>query len=85
MAAAEVVLRAFLARILGWSNEIAVEHALRSIELSKSFHTALVLLGDDDAVALAMALHRRIIGADRPFVVSNPRRADLPATMRAVS
>jgi hypothetical protein len=83
MAAAEVVLRAFLARILGWSNERAVEHALRSIELSKSFHTALVLLGDDDVVALAMVLHRRILGADRPFVVSNPRRADMPATVRA--
>ncbi len=78
----EHTLRAFLARILGWTNKDAIEHALRSIELSASYRTALVLLGDHDVVPLAMALHRRIVGADRPFILADPRRANTPATVR---
>lgn len=38
-------LRAFLARMLGWSNCVAVELALRSVELAVAGETALVLLG----------------------------------------
>ncbi len=82
MTAAETVLRAFLARILGWTNKAGIANALRAIHLSSSYKTALVLLGDEDVVSVAMALHRRILGAGRPFVVSDPRRQDTPATVR---
>jgi len=37
-------LRAFLARMLGWRNDVAVELALRSVELAVARETALVLL-----------------------------------------
>jgi len=70
------VLRSFCARILGWANDPAVDHALRSIELAADHHAALVLLGGTDLVPIARALHRRALGADRPFVVCDPRRRD---------
>jgi hypothetical protein len=72
----EVVLRRFCARILGWANDPAVDHALRSIELAADHRAALVLLGETDLVPIARALHRRALGADRPFVVCDPRRRD---------
>ena len=84
MAARDVAaLRAFLARILGYEHTQAIEHALRSIELGVTHRATLVLLGEDDMVPIALALHRRTLGADRPFIVSNPRRANMPATARA--
>jgi len=76
-------LRAFLARILGWANAPAVESALRSIRLSASHRAALVLLGDTDLVPIAQALHRRTIGADRPFVICDPRRTVRRASVRS--
>lgn len=67
----EAVLRAYLGRILGWSNDStqAIEHAIRSIHLSISHRAGLVVLGDSDPVAIAHALHCLTIGAERPFVV----------------
>jgi hypothetical protein len=75
-------LRGYLARILGWSAEQAVESALRSIALSITYRVALVLLGDADLVSIAQALHRRTVGADRPFVVCDPRRPVQRASVR---
>jgi hypothetical protein len=69
-------LRAFLARLLGYESTQAIEHALRSIELSLTHRTALVLLGETDMVPIALALHHRTLGIDRPFVLSDPRRED---------
>jgi hypothetical protein len=50
----EAALRAYLGRILGWSDERtqAIEHALRSIDLSVSHRAALVVLGDTDSVSI---------------------------------
>lgn len=50
LASEEAALRHFCARILGWSDEHAmdVENALRSIHLSTTHRAALVLLGDAD-------------------------------------
>jgi hypothetical protein len=79
----EAALRAFLARILGYEHAQAIEHALRSIDLGVTRRATLVLLGDTDMVPIALALHRRTLGADRPFIVSDPRRANMPATARA--
>jgi hypothetical protein len=67
-------LRGYLGRILGWSAEQAIESALRSIELSIAHRAALVLLGDSDLVPIANELHRRTIGAERPFVVCDQRQ-----------
>lgn len=81
----ETALRGFCARILGWSEERApdVEHALHSIHLASTHRAALVLLGEPDLVPVARALHCRIIGAERPFVVCDPRRLTVSATVRS--
>lgn len=36
-------------------------------------------------VPIAHALHRRVLGADRPFVVCDPRRRDRPASVRSAT
>jgi hypothetical protein len=58
-------LRAFLARVLGWSDERAVELALRSLALALDHRAALVLCGEGDMVPIAWALHRRTLGAGK--------------------
>ncbi|HWO20997.1 MAG TPA: hypothetical protein VNO30_19655 [Kofleriaceae bacterium] len=81
----EDMLRGFLARILGWSDECraAIEHALCSLQLSITLRAALVLLGDTpDLVSIAQALHRRTLGAERPFVVCDRRRFDMRDSAR---
>jgi hypothetical protein len=79
-ASKEAALRAYLGRILGWERTQAIEHALRSVELSSTYRAALVLVGHAGLVPSALALHLRTRGAARPFVVVNPRRVDMPAT-----
>ena len=81
----ETALRGFIARILGWSDECAqaIEHALGSVRLSTSQRAALVLLGETDLVPIAHALHRRTIGPERPFVVCDRRRLNMPASVRS--
>lgn len=72
----------FLERLLGWTSGRAVDHALRSIDLAVSHRAALVLCGEGDLVPIAHALHRRILGADRPFIVCDPRRENAPGSVR---
>jgi len=81
----ETALRGYLARILGWSagQATAVENALLAIRLSVTHYTALVLLGDMDLVPVARALHLRVLGAERPFIVADPRRGDVPPSVRS--
>lgn len=67
-------LRGFLEQLLGWSNERTVDLAIRSLKLAAEHQAALVLCGEDDLVPIAWALHRRTLGADRPFIVCDPRR-----------
>jgi hypothetical protein len=78
-------LRAFCARLLGWGPErqVAVDHALRSIRMSVTHRAPLVLRGEGDMVPIAHALHRRVLGADQPFIVCDPRRRDRGASVRA--
>jgi hypothetical protein len=76
-------LREFVARLLGWARARTVELALRSVELALDHRAALVVSGLGDMVPIALALHRRTLGADRPFVVCDPRRADAPASVRS--
>ncbi len=76
-------LRAYLPRILGFQRREAIWDAVRSVELSITSRAALVLLGETNMVPIALALHRRTLGADRPFIVIDSRRVDIPATVRA--
>src|SRR5882672_11345949 len=76
-------LRAFLARMLGWSNERAVELALRSLALALDHRATLVLCGEGDMVPIAQALHRRTLGPDKPFIICDPRRLTSTATVRS--
>lgn len=80
---AEDDLRAFLARLLGWSDDRAVEHAIRSLALALDHRATLVLCGEGDMVPIAWALHRRTLGADRPFIVCDPRRSMQAASVRS--
>jgi hypothetical protein len=79
------LLRGFLARLLGWHpdrNEV-VDHALRSVRLAATHRVPLVLCGDGDLVPIARSIHRHAIGADRPFIVCDPRRREGKATVRS--
>ena len=76
-------LRGLLPRLLGWSDDRAVELARRSLELAAEHRAALVLCGAGDMVPIAYGLHRRAMGADRPFVVCDPRRGNTPASVRS--
>ncbi|HET7501826.1 MAG TPA: FHA domain-containing protein [Kofleriaceae bacterium] len=78
-------LRRFCSRILGWAPDRAhvVDRALRSIRLGATRRAALVLCGDHDVVPIACGLHRRTLGAERPFIVCDPRRSDTAASVRS--
>jgi hypothetical protein len=76
-------LRRFLARLLGWANKRAVDLALLSVGLAVDHYAALVLYGVEDLVPIAWSLHRRTLGPDRPFIVCDPRRGNVPESVRA--
>src|SRR5512138_999549 len=76
-------IRRFLARLIGWTSVRPVELALRSVELAVEHRAALVVCGTGDMVPIAWALHRRVLGAERPFVVCDPRRGNTPASVRS--
>jgi hypothetical protein len=80
-----IALRAFCARVLGWGSDrtIAVDQALRSARMCLTHRAPLLLRGDSDMVPIAQALHRRVLGADRPFIVCDPRRHRNTATVRS--
>lgn len=82
-----MALRAFLARLLGWASDCgrAVDLAVRSIRIATRRHAALVLCGEDDLVLLARALHLRVFGAVRPFIVCDPRRKRTGENVRAAA
>jgi hypothetical protein len=67
-------LRPFLARLLGWSDEQAVEVALRTLALALEHRATLVLRGEGDMMPSALTLHLHTLGGDSPFVVCDPRR-----------
>lgn len=69
-------LRGLCCRILGWSSDRAglVDDAMHTLHTAAARGGAVALQGDTDLVPVAFALHRRLMGADRPFVVCDPRR-----------
>lgn len=78
-------LRRFMGRLLGWSEDRAVELAVRSLKTAIAHRAALVLCGEGDLVPIAHGLHRRALGADRPFVVCDPRRCNSSASVRSAA
>jgi hypothetical protein len=76
-------LRALVERLLGWTRTRMVDRAIQSIELAMAHRTALVLLGETDLVPIAQALHRRILGPEKPFVVCDRRRRNTPGSVRS--
>jgi len=76
-------LRGFLARLLGWSSDRSVRRALQSIKLAVACRVHLALHGPGDLVPIALALHRRILGVHRPFIVCDPRRKNISASVRS--
>jgi hypothetical protein len=82
-----MALRGFCARMLGWDRErrTAIDHALRSIRMSLTHRSPLLLRGDFDMVPIARALHRRMLGADRPFIVCDPHRREGKETVRSAA
>lgn len=76
-------LRAFLARIIGWSDTRAVELALNSVALAAVGCTTLVLCGKGYMVPIVQALHRRIREPDRPFVVVDLRHGEQRASVHS--
>lgn len=79
-----IALRNFCSRLLGWSDDriAVVDQALRAIRLASTGYAALVLRGSGDLVLVAHTIHRRLLGDNAPFVVSDPRRKSILATVR---
>jgi len=82
-----IELRNFCARILGWASHRAalVDQAVRALRLAATCRTALVLQGESDPVPIAQALHHRVLGADRPFILADPRRNTIRASIRSTA
>ena len=82
-----VELRAFLARVIGWTwiddKETAVEQALQRLRTAQLQRGPIHLQSDDDLVDVAKDLHRYLFGASAPFVMCDPRRSTTPETVRS--
>jgi hypothetical protein len=81
-----IVLRDFLARILGWDGASAerVDVALHAIRTAEVKRRPLVLRGEGDLVPLSVQFHRRIFGDSRPFTLCDPKRKTTEANARSV-
>lgn len=82
-----IALRQFVARILGWAPERmgAVDEALRAIRSARLRRAPLVIRGEGDLVTIALDLHRRMVDADRPFVLCGPRRPSVDCNLRGIA
>jgi hypothetical protein len=77
-------LRAFCRRLLGASRarSALVDDAVDGLLVAVARGLPIPLRGAPDLVPVAYALHRRILGADRPFVVCDPRRREGRGSVR---
>ncbi len=78
-------LREFLCRLFGWDDAAkgAVDDAVRTLFAAADRGAAVALRGHSDLIPIAYALHRRLLGPERPFVVCDPRRRDCPGSVRS--
>jgi hypothetical protein len=78
-------LREFCCRLFGWSDDHAsmVDDVMWTLLTAVARRTAIGLQGESDLVPIAHALHCRLVGAEQPFVVCDPRRRDCDGSVRA--
>ncbi|MGN6104884.1 MAG: FHA domain-containing protein [Kofleriaceae bacterium] len=82
-----IALRGLLSRMIGWKDDRTkiVDLALRRLHMAAMHRTPIVLCSPSDPVALAYSIHRVAFGAERPFVVCNPRRKETSETVRSAT
>jgi hypothetical protein len=82
-----IALRGLLSRMIGWKDDRTktVDLALRRLYMAATHRTPIVLCTPSDPVALAHSIHRVAFGAERPFVVCNPRRKETSETVRSAT
>jgi len=74
-------------RIYGWSDDQAtlVDDTTNALLSTADRCGVIALRGKGDLVPTAHTIHRRLVGADRPFVVCDPRRANREASARSAA
>lgn len=73
--ARSIELRDFLGRLLGWAaHGERLDLALRALRAVAVRGAPLRLCGGEDLIPIARALHRRVLGDHRPFVLCAPPR-----------
>jgi len=79
-------LRSFCRRIFGWGGEQAAlaDDAAETLLSGLARCAVIALRGKGDMVHVAHALHRRLLGPHRPFVVCNPRRNSTGGSVRSL-
>lgn len=77
-------LRELCCRLLGWSAARAgqIDDVMDILLVAVARGTPIALRGGSDLVPVAYALHRKLLGADRPFVVCDPRRREGEGSVR---
>jgi len=84
IAARDRELRVFCRRLLGSSEarSVQVDDAVDTVLSAVARGLPIALRGTSDLVPVAYALHRRILGANRPFIVCDPRRRESAGSVR---
>ncbi len=79
-----MALRRFLQRLLGWRDDrsLVVDLALRSL-LAVKPGRAFAIVSRSDPVAIAYSIHRLAVGAERPFIMADPKREITSETVRS--
>ena len=77
-------LRAFSHHLVGTPAEHSalVDDAVDDVLAAVARGRPIALRGPSDLVPVAYALHRRILGAERPFIVCDPRRCESDGSVR---
>lgn len=83
--AQSIALARFLARVIGWADDCApdIDRAARAVRVARSHHAPLVIDAEGDAATVGLGIHRIMLGDERPFITSNPRRGDAKTTPRS--
>jgi hypothetical protein len=81
----ERALRDYFCRLFGWDDAASglVDAAVRTLLTAGAHGTAVALRGESDPIPIAYALHRRLLGPERPFIVCDPRRRDCPGSVKS--
>src|SRR5262249_19284172 len=78
-------LREFCCRLFGWSEDHAgqVDDVMWTLLDAVARRTAIGLQGESGLMAIAHSLHCQLVGAQRPFIVCDPRRRDSDGSVRS--